>query len=154
MIYSNNKRGQGMSTNTIVLLILGLIVLVALIWGFATGWSAFKDVTGSSNVDETVADCTTQCQLNNKYSFCSASRPLKAKEDNLEVKTSCAVMANEKTFTKYGIQDCPQIDCKKPCEDILIGNNKGKVAPESAKGKYDVTELANNLEAGQRCFIN
>ena len=36
------KRGQSMSTNTIILIILGVVVLVVLIMGFTQGWGTLK----------------------------------------------------------------------------------------------------------------
>ena len=33
-----NKRGQGLSTNAIILIVLGVVVLVVLIGGFTIGW--------------------------------------------------------------------------------------------------------------------
>ena len=43
------KRGQGLSTSAIILIILGVVVLVVLIAGFTIGWSALKDYINPSN---------------------------------------------------------------------------------------------------------
>ena len=141
-----STKGQGMSTNTIILLILGLVVLVALIWGFATGWTSFKDITNPTNVDSLVEDCQTACGLDQKFSYCSADRTLNVNEEKLEVKTSCAVLATLPAFEKYGIEECPSIDCDLNCEEIMIDGNKGQTDLEV--GTYDVSLLTEGS-----CFI-
>ena len=115
-----NKRGQGMSTNTIVLLILGLIILVALIFGFATGWKSFKKVISPTNVDNIVEDCDVVCGLGNKFSYCKGDRILRVNEDDLEVTSSCAILAGLSEFKKYGVGACPAISCDLTCEDVLL----------------------------------
>jgi len=141
-----SKKAQGMSTNTIILLILGLVVLVALIWGFSTGWQSFKKITNPTNVDSLVEECQTACGLNQIYSFCSAERTLNVNEEDFEVKTSCKVLATLPAFEKYGFEDCPSIDCDLNCEEIMIDGNNGQTDLEA--GTYDVSVLADGP-----CFI-
>ncbi|MDA3836937.1 MAG: hypothetical protein PF542_04910 [Nanoarchaeota archaeon] len=144
-----NKKAQGMSTNTIILLVLGLLVLAALVFGFATGWSTFKNIVSPTNVDAVVEDCSTACALANTYSFCNADRTLRVNEEKLDIKTSCAVMATSPNFTKYRVATC-EIDCMQPCEDIKITDKKGtKAGIVDGKGSYYVSALSNN----GACFI-
>ncbi len=147
-----NKKGQELSTTTIILLVLGVLILVVLIIGFSTKWTAFKNLISPTNVDNLVEDCNTACGLNSKFSFCSAERNLRVNEDKLEVKTSCAVLAGASNFEKYSIGGCPAIECELKCEDIVIDSKTGRKDLDS--GKYDVSELANDLEPGQKCIIN
>ena len=44
-----NKKGQGLSINAIILIVLGIVVLVFLILGFALGWGNLRDKVFSSN---------------------------------------------------------------------------------------------------------
>lgn len=150
-----NNKGQGMSTSTIILLVLGLIVLAILSIGFMTGWKAFSAETGKTNVDDVVEECSTTCSLNQKFSFCSAEKELRFAEEDFKVLTSCAVLASEPSLKiKYGIADCPQIDCKKPCAEIKIDSKAGFLAPIDDLTTYDVTSLANDVPVGQKCAIN
>ena len=152
-----NKKGQELSTTTIILLVLGLIILVVLIIGFTTKWSAFKNLVSPTNVDNLIEDCNTACGLNSKYSFCSGERTLRVNEDKLEVKTSCAVLAGVSIFEKYNLEECSTIECDLKCEDIAIdskGINKKTGRKDLTSGKYEVSELANDLEQGQKCIIN
>jgi hypothetical protein len=146
-----NKRGQDLSTSTIILIILGVAVLVILIIGFTTGWSTFKNLISPTNVDSVVSDCSTACGTAQTYSFCSAQRTLRVNEDKLEVKTSCAVLASASNFAKYHIGTCSSIQCSLSCSDIVIDSKAGTAG---TSGKYDVSSLAGDLTAGQKCIIN
>ncbi|MCL5018221.1 MAG: hypothetical protein M1416_00430 [Candidatus Pacearchaeota archaeon] len=147
-----NKRGQELSTNTIILLILGLVILVVLILGFSTGWSFFKNIISPTNVDSTVEECASACSLSQKFAFCSAERTLRVNEEDFSVKTSCAVLANSPQLTQYTIQKCSAINCDLSCESILIDDKAAILAPTGTASKYDVSALANNLN-GQICII-
>jgi hypothetical protein len=148
-----NKRGQELSTNTIILLILGLVILVVLILGFSTGWSFFKNIINPTNVDSIVEECATTCSLSQKFSYCSAEKTLRVNEDDFSVKTSCAVMANSPELAKYNVQKCPAIKCDLTCTSIVIDDQAAVVASPGAAIKYNVTALASNLAEGQSCII-
>ena len=143
-----NKKGQGLSTSTIVLLILGLVILVVLIWGFVTGWSAFKPIVSPTNVDTVIQDCSSACSIQSKFSFCSAERTLNVNEDKLNVKSSCAVFSSVSNFAKYSIPPCPTIECDLACADIKVDGKAGSTTLTS--GKYDLSSLASE----DSCFIN
>lgn len=148
MNFLNNKRGQGMSTNTIVLLILGLIVLVALIWGFATGWSSFQGVMNPTNVGDIVEECNSVCGINEEFTYCNADKELRFIEEDFEIKTSCYVLASLPELDRYGIEDCPAITCKLTCDNIRIDEETG--ISGASDGKYDVSSLVTDGD----CFIN
>ncbi len=149
-----NKKGQDLSTSTIILLVLGVIILVILIIGFSTGWSFFKNIILPTTVDTVIQDCSTACGTAQKYSFCSADRTLRVNEKKLEVKTSCYVLANLASFAEYNIQQCPAIDCALTCEQISIDSKKGTVVDSLPEGvKYDITSISSGL-AGKICVIN
>ncbi len=105
-----NKRGQGLSTNAIVLIILAVVVLVILIIGFTVGWEKLAPWISGDNVDETVNQCSVACSTSSVYNFCSKEVTLKA--DDLpggikEMKGNCSFFATESDYEKYGVQDCP-----------------------------------------------
>ncbi|NCO18134.1 hypothetical protein GW922_02010 [Candidatus Pacearchaeota archaeon] len=145
---SQNKKGQGLSTSTLILLILGLIILVILIWGFVTGWSNFKSLINPTNVDSVVEDCSSACSIGSQYSYCSGERTLRVNEDKLSIKSTCAVFSSISAFAKYKISPCPTISCGLQCSDIVIDGKKGSVT--ATAGKYDASVLANE----EKCFVN
>ena len=57
-----NKRGQGMSINAVIIIVLGIIVLAVIILGFSLGWDKFVPfLSPSNNVDEVKKNCEFAC---------------------------------------------------------------------------------------------
>ena len=105
-----NKRGQGMSTTTIILLVLGIAVLVMLILGFMMGFSKILPFLSSENVQSIVDGCKTSCLTSAKYAYCDQNRTLyDENEDAYEF--SCDQFSKDATLTKFGIEECPSIKC-------------------------------------------
>ena len=52
-----DKKGQELSTTTVILLILAVLVLVFLILGFSVGWSKINPFLSKSNVDSISDAC-------------------------------------------------------------------------------------------------
>lgn len=105
-----DKRGQGLSTNAIILIILGIVVLVVLILGFTIGWGKVIPWISSDNVNAISTQCGVACSTNNVYDFCSKEKTLKA--DDLpggvkEVKGNCSFFSTSAAYSAYGIADCP-----------------------------------------------
>jgi len=111
----SNKRGQGMSTSTIVLLILGIIVLVVLILGFTMGWQSITPWLSNSNVDSVSTACSVVCSTGKTYGFCSSPRELRTEEDTFEDVT-CNYMAKE--MPNFGVEECPGISCSQVIVDL------------------------------------
>jgi len=145
---TKSKKGQGLSTSTVVLLVLGLIILVILVWGFITGWSAFRGFVNPTNVDTVIQECSQACSLNSEYSYCLAEKTLNVNEDSLNAKTSCAVFSTEKAFAKYKIPPCPTVTCDLKCSEIVINGRKGNSS--ATTGKYDLSDLAKE----SNCYVD
>ncbi len=108
----DNKRGQGLSINAIILIVLGVIVLVVLIAGFAFGWSNLKDqLFSSNNVDKISQACDTACNLNSQYDYCTLTRDLKANDlPNKKVTDTCDNFVKN-YGDKYGFKSCQTFSC-------------------------------------------
>ncbi|MBU0958362.1 MAG: hypothetical protein KKB31_00310, partial [Nanoarchaeota archaeon] len=116
-----DKRGQGLSTGAIVLIVLGVFVLVILILGFIMGWDKFKGIFGSTdnNVDEIAQQCNIACTEGGQYDFCTYGRELKAPEGDLAEEdreagsktASCNFFATDTHYMNFGIAPCPTINC-------------------------------------------
>ncbi|MCX6749428.1 MAG: hypothetical protein NTW17_01635 [Candidatus Pacearchaeota archaeon] len=103
-----NKKGQELSTNAIIMIVIGIIVLVVLILGFTIGWGKLFPFISSNNVENIKTTCSTACATNNMYDYCSLERTLKA--DDLPGKKTagnCTWFATNADYTKYGIETCP-----------------------------------------------
>ncbi|MBU0893851.1 MAG: hypothetical protein KKF48_04070 [Nanoarchaeota archaeon] len=108
-----NKRGQGLSTNAIILIILGVVILVVLIIGFTLGWERLAPwIKPSNNVKDIVQACSIACSTENVYDYCSFKRELKAEDlpdDVKSIEETCKFFSDTANtdYTKYGIKDCP-----------------------------------------------
>lgn len=91
------KKGFEMSINVLVYIIIGVIVLAGLVFMFSGGWKNFMDVINNyrgSDFDNAEKLCLSQCQLDNKHSFCCEEK-LVAKEkifcNNPKLKVDCPI---------------------------------------------------------------
>ncbi len=109
----HNKKGQGLSTNAIILIVLGVFVLAILILGFTLGWGKIAPWINKPNVKDMVSACDVACLTDAKYDFCSINRTVKdGVNDNFE--NTCFNLWNETEYKgrNYGFNECPSIDCK------------------------------------------
>lgn len=103
-----------MSTNTIILLILGLIVLVILVLGFTLGWNRFLPFIDTNNVKNVAAACSTACSTQGTFDFCQSPRDVN--NGTAKFTDTCNNLANDAKYASnnYGIEKCPAIDCATP----------------------------------------
>lgn len=109
---SKNRRGQGMSISTIILLILGVIILVVLVLGFSVGWNKILPFVSQDNVNTVSQQCNVACTTNDIYSFCTKSNDLTA--NGSTVKGSCYDFSTNASFSAYGIATCPALQSSCP----------------------------------------
>jgi len=88
-----NERGQGMSINVIVMIILAVVVLVFLVYGFTVGWTNLFDNLGNfgggeSNVQTIIQACGIACSTNSQFDYNTLMRDVKFGDGN-KVKASC-----------------------------------------------------------------
>lgn len=110
-----NKRGQELSTNAIIMIIIGIIVLVVLVLGFTIGWNKLLPfVFSSNNVENIKTACSLACSTVNTYDFCSAPRTLKAEDlpgGIKEKEGNCNFFSSDRDYLKYGIEPCSGVSC-------------------------------------------
>ena len=86
------KKAQQMTLSTIIIIVLGLVVLIFLIYGFSTGWgNLWQRVTGLGggkvNADTIKTSCTLACQQENVHGWCSQVRDVNLGKDETTGKT-------------------------------------------------------------------
>jgi hypothetical protein len=122
---SIDKRGQQLTTTTLILIILGIAVFVLLIFGFTTGWGNLSDklnqyAGGSSNVDTVRGACAIACSTGGETAFCTEERivnfgkNLPVGEDGEDVsskKVSCNTLADLPVYDEFKVEDCSSL-CK------------------------------------------
>ena len=120
-----NKKGQGLSLTTIILIVLGLAVLVFLIFGFSKGWGNLWDTItqaggGDANVDDVKRGCDLACATQSEDAYCRESRTVKYgskrlawdgnKMDNVTSSSgTCKDMAANTTRYPIGVAKCSAI---------------------------------------------
>jgi len=117
--FKKNSRGQGLSTNAIILIILGVIILVILILGFTLGWGTILPWIKSNNVDTIVKACEAACATNSQYDFCSLERELKSDDlpgGEKSVKNTCDFFSETQEYLKYGVEKCLSVVCPENSE--------------------------------------
>jgi len=108
-LFLKNRRGQGLSTNAIILIILGVLVLIMLIAGFTIGWKKILPILDTNNVKEVVTSCSTACVTDSLFDFCSQQRNIKAGDADLT--GTCFDFSTNEEYALYGIEECPAIPC-------------------------------------------
>jgi len=110
-----NKRGQGLSTNAIILIILGVIVLVILAVGFMTGWKFLKENVSKDNVETIVNQCKNACLTSSVYGFCTQPRTLEADSTILPpdgtATDNCKNFGSDSKYSGFGFPLCSTIVC-------------------------------------------
>ena len=111
-----NKRGQGLSTNAIILIILGVVILVVLIVGFTVGWNKLLPFISTNNIDTIKTSCGIACSTSSAFDYCSVEREVKDGENDKFSETcyNLAEMtdAGEKYAGRnYDIEACPSVSC-------------------------------------------
>jgi hypothetical protein len=82
------KKGE-MTITTIIAIVLAVVILVFLIYGFSTGWGNFWSRVnifggGKANVNDVAQACSMACQSQDTYGFCNMKREV-TKEDGSKV---------------------------------------------------------------------
>lgn len=105
-----NRRGQGLSTNAIILIILGIVVLVVMVLGFTMGWNRLLPFISSNNIENLQTACSSACATSNEYNYCTL--PREVNDGTNEVFTStCANLSTQFPTRNYGIDACTAISC-------------------------------------------
>jgi hypothetical protein len=126
-----NKRGQGLPVNAIILIILGVVLLVMLIIGFTLGWDKLAPWIGGDNVEDVVSSCGVACSTGGKYAYCTQERKLTDPEGNEYNKVTCQYLAEKKD--KYGIAPCLSVGC----DDLKVVDGETLKAVCQGKGVGD-----------------
>lgn len=108
-----------MTITTIIAIVLAVVILVFLIYGFSTGWgNLWSRINilggGKANVNDISQVCLMACQTQDVYGFCNMEREVilengsKVSSGSLDV--NCNTLAtNEKLGLKNIFEECPNL---------------------------------------------
>ena len=108
-----NKKGADIAIGTIVIIILALVVLVVIIYGFTVGWgNLFQNIVGFGggqvNVQTVISSCQVSCSTQSVYDYCSKKRNVVFDEKGKGEVFTCEQL--EKRTPSVGLS-CDSIDC-------------------------------------------
>lgn len=137
-----NKRGQEISVNTLVLIVIAVLVLVFLIVGFAIGWKKiFPFITPGNNVKEVVDKCSLACNTQSVYDYCSAKREVRVDEAIISIspkKEFTATCKDLEAVNGLGVSPCASLQCsnyvyssKAFAETALKASNSGCIIQDA-----------------------
>ncbi len=107
-----NKRGAELSINTIILIVLGVLVLAFIIFGFIVGWGNFSNLFVKDNNIKSLKDsCGLACSTQDQFEFCLKDRTLKEDKQTETEKINCFWLGKKKSL--LGFTTCNDIDCGK-----------------------------------------
>ena len=110
--FLKDRRGQGLSVNAIILILLGVVVLVILILGFTMGWSRVLPFINTNNIQNVANSCEAACITESQYDFCSAAREVKD-GTNDAFTSNCTTLSTNPAYAQYGIDECAGL-CNNP----------------------------------------
>ncbi|MBW6442606.1 lytic transglycosylase domain-containing protein [Patescibacteria group bacterium] len=125
------KRGQSLSVNAIILIILGLVILVILILGFSLGWGNINPFISKDNVNSMATACELACLSGSESDYCDLERVLRFEGKSYQ--DTCQWFS-EFGKTEMGGFDIPECYCPQ-------GEIRKDVTPD------------NPLRSGQRAII-
>lgn len=103
------KKAQSSTVGVIIAVVLGVILIVFLIWGFATNWSMFTDTyrayTGRSNIDVIRNACSIACDADMKERWCSDKKTVVDEQGQRLDPKSCFQLKKHDN-NKFNILDC------------------------------------------------
>jgi len=111
--FLKSRKGQALSTNAIILIILGVIILVILIAGFTVGWNKLLPFISTNNIDTIKNSCGIACSTSSAFDYCSVEREVKD-GTNDKFSDTCFNLANSDEYASrnYGIGKCTAITCE------------------------------------------
>jgi len=118
-----DKRGQGLSVNAIILIVLGVVVLAVLIFGFTVGFGQISPFVSENNIDSIATACSTACATNSEVGFCTTPREIRlddatlqavneANSDKTALGSGNSYNCNElSAYAGLGISSCSSVSC-------------------------------------------
>lgn len=135
-----NKRGQGLSTGAIVLIILAVLVLVVIVLAFFLGADKINPfINKSNNIKEIQDQCTFACNTGDTFGYCNTQREVKLGSDDI---LGNLADGDRRTCNQLEGEDSTIFEtCSKiACSDEGSANDAGGDTGEGESGTEDAGE--------------
>ena len=110
-----DKRGLEIAINTLILMILGIVVLIAIVLFFVMGAEDFGGHLddNSVNVDEVIVNCNSYVTRDAKYMYCCEEKTVRFSKES-SVKVTCDFARDaEWASGRINELDCSAVSCLK-----------------------------------------
>jgi hypothetical protein len=143
-----NKKGAEMTIGTIIVIILALVVLVVIIYGFTVGWgNLWQKITGFSpkaNVQTHVQACQIACTTESISDYCKDRNVLFSDNQKTPEVLNCINLV----LRNVGLEPCPAIT---DCEGV--GGAKGKTCANWGSGFWDDSCTESMVEVPSKIIL-
>lgn len=109
-----NKRGQELTTGTIILIVLGVVLLVFLIYGFSVGWTnLFERLTnvGGTSQSAVIMGCAKDCATKSAVDYNRRREMTLETPDKKKVKLEVTCKLLENGFADESIIKRADVNC-------------------------------------------
>ncbi len=127
-----SKKGAEMTIGTIIVIILALVVLVVLIYGFSTGWGNLWEKLlgyggGTVNVQTVVDGCKVACTTGATYDYCTKKSRVIFDKNKDSARNKQEFTCKTLEYQGVGLPVCESVDC-----GSANANNPGKACADPA----------------------
>lgn len=118
--FFKNKKAAEMAIGTIIVIILSLVVLAVIVYGFTTGWTGLWQRIqgvggGESNVQSVIQGCQLACVTQSSYDYCTLKRNVIFGNETKDGSYSCYDLQTNESLGA-GLESCVAITCKETLE--------------------------------------
>ncbi|MCH7535753.1 MAG: hypothetical protein IH948_08440 [Bacteroidetes bacterium] len=149
-----NKRGQGLTVSTLIIIILAIVVLVFLVYGFSVGWGNLFDTVsnlggGKSNVGAIVTACELACNTGSQFDYERRFREIKFVGSDEKLIKISGVTCRDLEQSRSSEQD----HCEYP-DGSTIADLKSKEECETTTGiiEWKPGKPQSNFQDVERCY--
>lgn len=145
-----NKRGDSNTTWIILGLVLGILIIGFIIWGFTDNWNTLRSFFPTDSVGVIVQQCAVKCELGQSgaFEYCNTERTVRitSQAGNIEpgrYKATCYAFADHDTLESYFNQECQSL-CSSDTSRKITNLKTGKLVGEGVNTQDNSVIPENN----------
>lgn len=152
-----NKKGAEMTIGTIIIIILALVVLVILVYGFSTGWSnLWEKITGFGggkvNVQTVVQSCQLACTTSSQYDYCKTRKLIEDSNGDGKTESRNVNCKDLEVATYYGLDVC-DITCTEKTAEQIAAAKKAKCEATPVDACTADTDCRLDTSTPSKCVV-
>jgi len=169
-----NKKGAEMTVGTLIIIILAILVLLVLVFGFTTGWGNLwgkisNFFGGGNNVQTIIQACDIACSTRAEYDYCIQERTMTGKsfvadktrgitteKSGTIAKGSCYAFRQSPQYVQLGFNECAEIQsCTLvPTPDTPEEKAYAASLADLAKKRDELKAAEGRLDAAKKAAVD